>query len=225
MLQQINKKIFVYLFFLIFLGTINNLTLSNFEVPKIKNIEITGLDQNEKKDIVKKLNFLKFENLFFLEKSILEQIILSNKYVEEIIINKNFPETLEVHILKTNILAITFKNGEKYLIGSNGNLIKYDGLDYNELPIVFGKFEVKEFLNFKEKIDSSKLKFSNVKKLYFFTSKRWDIKTIDDKLIKLPRVNVKNSLNQYSILKNNNIFQKTTIFDFRQKNQIITKDG
>lgn len=221
MLQQINKKIFIYLFLFIFLGTVNNLTLSKIELPKINEIKIYGINQKEKENIFKKLNFLRFYNLFSLNENIIKQKIFLNKYVQEITVFKNYPDTLEIRIKKAEILAITSIDGIKYYIASNGNLIKQYQNDYKNLPYIFGEIDVQEFLNFKEIIDTSDFKFQDIKKLYSYPSRRWDIETSKGVLIKLSNFNIKESLNQFSKLFNDMNFQNLTYFDFRQNNQMI----
>ena len=63
MLQQINKKkILLYFSLFILFGTFNN---KNFEITKINQIEITGLDSRNNLELVKNLEFLKTRNLFF----------------------------------------------------------------------------------------------------------------------------------------------------------------
>ena len=66
MRQQISKKIFLYFSLFFLLGTINNKFFNDFNLPKIKNINISGLDKNETIDFLKKLDSLKVENLLFL---------------------------------------------------------------------------------------------------------------------------------------------------------------
>ena len=46
---------------------------------------------------------------------------------------------------------------------------------------------IKEFFKLKEIIDNSNFDYNEIKKLYFFPSKRWDIETKTGQLIKLPK--------------------------------------
>ena len=57
--QQISKKISLYLFFFLLLGSLNNKYLVNKEFPKIKKIDVKGLkirndEFSEKLDLLKK---------------------------------------------------------------------------------------------------------------------------------------------------------------------------
>ena len=67
--QQKSKKILIYLFLFLIIGTLNNKNLNNFDFPKIKKIEINGLDENNNFELLKKLNFIKLENIFFINET------------------------------------------------------------------------------------------------------------------------------------------------------------
>ena len=69
MLQQTSKKIIFFFFLFLFLGTVSNKYLSNLEFPKINSFIVSGIDLEEKNDIIKKLEYLKASNLIFLDKS------------------------------------------------------------------------------------------------------------------------------------------------------------
>jgi len=49
--QKISKKIFIYLFFFVFVGTINNQKITNSYLFEIKNFQISGLEKNYKKEL------------------------------------------------------------------------------------------------------------------------------------------------------------------------------
>ena len=49
MLQRKSKTILIYFFLLIVLGSINNTTLNEIRISKVKNISISGLDGIAKK--------------------------------------------------------------------------------------------------------------------------------------------------------------------------------
>ena len=91
--RQISKKIFLYLFLFILLTTLSNKNLINFQFPNINQIDILGFDQRENNELSKDLEFLKSENLFFLNKEKIKKILNSNNLVESYHIFKKFPST------------------------------------------------------------------------------------------------------------------------------------
>ena len=108
------------------------------------------------------------------------------------------------------------KNGFDYLIGSNGKLI--ENKDFTlELPFIFGDLDISEFLKLKKKIDSSLFEFSEISNLYQYKSNRWDIETRKGNLIKLPKNDIKEILNLYVRMFNEEKINEKTIVDFRQK--------
>ena len=66
--QRKNKKILIYFFLLILVGSINNNSINNLKFEKIKNINIFGLDEKDQKIILYNLNNLDLKNIFFINK-------------------------------------------------------------------------------------------------------------------------------------------------------------
>ena len=219
----ISKKIMIYLLLFFFLVSINNISLTNISFPKIDKIEISGLNIDERKKIKSFINDANFKNIFHLDKQYLKKNINSINIIEQFEIFKNYPSTLKIFIKETKILARTKRNSLDYLIGSNGKLIQND-YSVSNLPFVFGDLDINEFLNFKNEIDQSNFNFEDITKLYYFKSKRWDIETYQGYLIRLSKDNVKNDLNLFIRLSDEDKFKDELIIDFRQKDQIILND-
>ena len=76
----------------------------------------------------------------------------------------------------------------------------------------------------KQNIKKSKFTFSQVKTLYFFPSKRWDILTNNDILIKLPHNHFFDSLNLAYKIINNNDFKNQNLIDLRINNHLIVNN-
>ena len=223
MQRQIIKKINLYLFIFILLTTLSNKNLTNFQFPNINQIDILGFEQKENIELYKNLEFLKSENLFFLNKEKIIKILNSNNLVESYHIFKKFPSKLVLTIDKTNYLAITKKGEKFYFIGSNNKLIKTENRNV-KLPEIFGNFEIKEFIQIKKFIDETKFDYDDIKFLYFFPSRRWDIHTNSGIVIKLPKTKVKEKLNLAHSLLIGDRFEDLTLIDMRQKNQIVVNE-
>ena len=219
----ISKKIIIYLLLFCFLVSINNISLINVTFPKINQIEISGLNLDERKKIESIIYDSNFKSIFHLDKQYLKKEISSINIIEQFEIFKNYPSTLKIFIEKTKILAQTKRNGFDYLIGSNGKLIENKEF-ISELPFIFGDLDISEFLKLKKKIDSSLFEFSEISNLYQYKSNRWDIETRKGNLIKLPKNDIKEILNLYVRMSNEKKIDEKTIVDFRQKNQIILNE-
>ena len=220
--QKKNKKILVYLFLLILVSSISNNAINNLKFDRIKNISISGLDQKNNQILLNKIEKLNLENIFFINKHNLNELINSNSLIEKYEIFKRYPNTIEVKINKTSFFAKINKNGKTFLIGSNGKLIpsKFNNQD---LPFIFGKPNINEFLNFKKKIDKSNLLYEQIEELYFFPSKRWDLKLNSNILLKLPNNFKQETLNNLNKFLKNYDGEKFTL-DARIENQIILNE-
>ena len=91
----------------------------------------------------------------------------------------------------------------------------------NKLPFVYSKSNYIDFVKLKEIIDKSEFKFEEIESFYYFPSNRWDIKTKDGFLIKLPKKNIVNSLKFAELIKTSNKFKNKKIIDLRVSNNII----
>ena len=136
----------------------------------LQSIEVTGLDNNSNFEIQKKLNFLKNTNIFFINKEILDDQINKYNFIEYYNIFKLYPSTIELKLKKTKFLARTIKDGEIFIIGSNGKFINnYNFKNMESLPMVFGQFTTEKFLYFQKTLIKSKLEYENIKEFFFFS--------------------------------------------------------
>lgn len=218
-----SKKIFLYFFLFLIIGTFNNKNLNNFDFPKIKEINITGLDDKEIYELKEKLNFLMANNLFSLNKIKVEEIINSNNLVEYYSVIKKYPSSLRIVIKKTEFLAYVKQNEKTFLLGSNGKLIDNQEMSQN-LPMIFGNFENNNFFSIKKMIDKIDFDYKDIENLFFFKSGRVDIETISGVVIKLPDNQFEESFKLAIKILNDDQFKNIKEIDLRQKNQVVLSE-
>lgn len=223
MQERKSKKIFIYFFLLITISSINNISLNNLKFEKIINIYVSGLNDDENKVILEKIKNLNLKNILFMNKQKIIETLNSNTIIENYNVNKKYPSSIEIKITKTKLLAKINIDEEIFIIGSNSKLLlnKNKNID---LPFIFGKPEIDEFLNFKQIIDESKLSYKLIDDFYFFPSKRWDLKLKNNILIKLPKNSVEEALANANKFLENYKVNKFTIVDLRVNNQIILNE-
>ena len=220
MQKQISKKIFLYLFIFLFLGTPNNKMLLELSIKDSNGFEILSLSKFDDIEIIRELSNHKHENLFLLEKEKIKKIIKKNKIIENYNIYKKYPSDLVVNFEKTELLAVTQMDGVNFYIGSNGNLIEVKNVEI-DLPMIFGNFDLVEFLKLKDLVDESFFDFYDIKNLYYYKSKRWDIETKNGLLIKLPANDLSESFRVFIKIINDTKLQNIQMIDLRQNNQVI----
>ena len=225
MRHSINKyKFFLYLFFFIFLSSIFNFkVLENYQDKfSLKNINIYGLPDDEKKNIKIELNKLRNINIFKItDTKVLEKLNKFN-FIEKIYVNKIIPSSINVYLSKTPIVGKTLINGEQFYIGKNGKLVKSSQLvEKKDYPSVFGKFQVEEYLKLLNTLDALEIDVNEIKKYFFFKNKRWDLQFSNNIILMLPSKNIEKSIIIYKKLLNNDKLINVKIIDLRVSNQIV----
>ena len=215
-----SKKIIIYFFLFLTIGTFNNKNLFNSGFIKLNKISIIGLDEKYNYQLLESLNFLKGKNLFFLNKIEISEIISKNSLVDEYSVFKHYPSTLNIKIDKTNFLAKIKKKGKNFLLGSNGKFTKVDSA-HQDIPFIFGNFDVESFFILKNAIYKSKFDYNEIKILFFFKSGRWDIETKNGLLIKLPKQDIERSFEIILNFLEQDDKKLIETIDLRQENQVI----
>lgn len=223
MLQLIDKKIFFYILIFFLFGTINNKDFKELKFNNISQIKLFGLDVDDKDELLKNLQKFKSNNIFNLNKNEIQNLINKNKTIEDFNIFKKYPSEIIIKVKKTKFLANLNIDGNYYLIGSNKKLISTDSMDM-KLPIIFGKPSIHDFFQLYENIFFSNLEFTDLEKLFFFPSKRWDLKFKNGNILKLPLTSSADIFNIYLKISKYKEFRKNEVFDMRIMNQLIIKN-
>ena len=225
-LFQNNKKILAFIIIFIFLSTISNKFITNKKnFFTIENINIYGVNTYIKKDLHSDLFYLKEKNFFLINKNNIKNILNRKPYIKEFIINKVYPSTLDIKLKTTKIIAKQFKNNRYYLVGENGKLINYDIFEKNNnLPNLFGNTNEKKVKSLNRILKQSKVSVFQFTDIYYFESGRWDLKTNNENIIKLPFNNPNEALDiALKIIDQKNYKKK--IIDLRVANQVIISNG
>ena len=217
-----NKQAAIAIFLFLLLTTFvskKKTIISNF---KLKKIEIENNYFLEEKDIKKSLAEIYNKNLIFINKKDIESALIKNSLIESFLVKKKYPNTLKLKIFEKKPIAILVNKKKKFYLSDKIEIINFNALkNYNDLPYVFGnKKDFKLLYN-----NLKKINFPNniIKKYTLYESGRWDIITVNDKIIKLPLKNYNQNLKNYMDIKSKVNFKKYFLFDYRIENQLILK--
>ena len=229
MLQQINKKkIYFYIFSFLFLTTLINQNLflklnNNF---LLKNIIVKSDTIEIENKIRLSFDYLENINIFLINKKLIKKEIENLLYLENISVKKKYPSTIIINAKKTDLIAVTFLDQKKYYVGNNGKLILSKNIsDNKKLPIIFGKFEVNNFIELKNKLEKNGLDISKIIRYYYHKNKRWDLFFRNDIVIRLPNKELINALKLFQNFKKKNAIKPNTTIDLRIENRLILKNG
>ena len=222
LLTDKKNKVITYLLLLFILSTTTGRYAENQNnySSKINQINIEGLSSRDSSKIYNQLSNIFYKNILLVGEDEILDVINKFNIIEEFSIKKIYPSTINISIKPTKFVAKLSINDQ--LVGANGKLI-VDKENTEKLPYIYGEFNSENFLEFKKKITQSKLTFKEFKTLYFFPSNRWDILTNDDTLIKLPKNNIRESLNLAYKIINSNDFNNKDLIDLRINNHLIMK--
>ena len=223
--RSINKKkIYFYLFILLFLSTTFNFSfVENIRKSKLLNkIDIEGLNKKEQEILKNELSMFLDKNIFFLDESEILKKLDAFKFFDKVYIQKILPSTINVLVKKTRILGITYIDGKKYFVGKNGKLIPSSQIDsIYALPTIFGNFSISEFLILQNIFKKNQIDINKIKKYFYHKNKRWDLEDVNGITIMLPSKKIINSLKIYNSLIENNKIEKLRIIDLRIPNQMV----
>ena len=219
-------KIIILLFSFIFLTTYTpkNLNITNKEKNnffKIKKIEVTNNYKIKESIVFNRLNHLYNKNIIFLTN---KDVLLDLDYLERIEIKKKYPDTIVIKIFETEPLAILYRENKKYVLDSLSNLIVLEeSLNEKKLPKVFGLKAENDFINFFNQLTSNKFPKNRIKSYTYFQINRWDLKLINDQIIKFPSEKRKKAIQQSVELLNREDFKKYKVIDLRIDGKIVVE--
>jgi len=218
------KKRLIIGLLLLFLFSTYNIKFNKtfFSNLQIKKITIENNKIIKDKEIKEKLSFLYETNFFFLRTKKIEKKLREIQFIESYQIKKIYPNNLIIKITEKKPIAIIQKSKQKTYFTARGELIDFRKIKkFEDLPTVFG--DEKSFSTFYVNLKNINFPLKEIKTFYLFESKRWDLLTLKNQLIKLPITNYNKSLLNFISLKDQTNFEKYKIFDYRIKDQLILK--
>ena len=216
------KRLVIALSLLILLTTFNSKQRFVTFQFDLKTIEIENNFLLKDKDIKNLLVSFYNKNLIFLDNNEVKKALMQNSLIESFNIKKKYPSTLKVKIFEKKPIAVLFNKKNKYYLSERIDLIEFKNLpNYQTLPYILGnKDDFKIFYNNLKKIN---FPIDIIEKYTFYETNRWDLKTKNNQVIKLPSKRYTKSLENFLNLKSKNDFEKYQLFDYRISNQLILK--
>ena len=216
------KRLVIAISLLILLTTINSQQIFVISKFNLKTIVIKNNFLLKDEEIKNLLIPFYNKNLLFLDNNKIKKALMQNNFIESFNIKKTYPSTLIIQIFEKKPIAILFNKKNKYYLSERIDLIEFKNLsNYQTLPYILGnKDDFKIFYNNLKKIN---FPIDTIEKYTFYETNRWDLKTKNNQVIKLPSKKYTKSLENFLNLKSKNDFEKYRLFDYRISNQLILK--
>ncbi len=217
------KRLSIALILFLLLSTYN--IQNNFSFNSNLNIKDIIVENNsiiETIEIKNQLRFLYKTNLFTLQTKEIELNLKNIDFIESFEIKKIFPNKIKIKIFEKKPIAILQNKKEKKYYTIKGTVIDFTNIEeYKNLPLVFS--DQKNFKTLYKNLENISFPINEIKTFYFFESKRWDLITKKNQIIKLPIKNYRESLINFMEIKKQVNFEKYKTFDYRIVDQLILK--
>ena len=216
------KRLVIALTLFILLTTISSQQKIIFSKFNLQKVIIENNLLLEDKEIKNLLSPIYNKNILFLKNKEIKKELMKNSYIESFVIKKKYPSTLKIQIFEKKPIAVLINQKDKFYLSEKIDLIEFRNLQiYQNLPYVFGNKD--DFKIFHENLKKINFPLEIIKKYTLYESKRWDLETKNNKIIKLPSENYSKSLKSYLNIKSKNNFKEYKLFDYRINNQLILK--
>ena len=222
--QKIDKRNYIFFYFIIFLilSSIHNSNLKFNNFFNVKKVEVFGLDKKNNILLEKKLVSLIGYNIFTLKRESFK-FINSLNFIKDYSVKKIYPNRVKVFLESAEAISIIKYLNELVVLGNNGKLIEFENLPTN-VPQITGTKNLKKIFQTLKMIDESDLEIEKIMIIEFFPSERIDVEFRNKKKIKFPINLSVDNFNFGSKLLNDDEFNKSRIIDLRIPNKIITYD-
>ena len=216
------KKVILAIVLLILLTTITSQKKKTISKFYLNNLIIENNSLLSDQEIRKSLSAIYGKNLIFLKNKEIEKSLMKKDWIESFNVKKKYPNTIKIKIFEKKPIAILQDKKAKFFLSDKIDLIEFNNNpNLKNLPYVFGN--QRNFKIFYENLKKINFPFHLINKYIFFDSNRWDLETVEKKVIKLPSDNYLDKLERYLDIKDKNNFKKYKTFDFRIKDQLILK--
>ena len=207
------------------LTLLTTISFPNWQPVTKFNLKIINIENNyllKENEIKKSLLPLYDKNLFFLRNKEIENALKKNDFIESFEVKKKYPDKIYIKVFEKKPIAILLKEKKKFYLSDKIEIIEFKKYSHlNNLPYVIGdKDNFKKLFNELKKIN---FPFGIIKRYTLYESSRWDLVTVNKKLIRLPAKNYISGLKNYMLLIEKKNTQKYEVFDYRIKDQLILK--
>ena len=145
------KKFFLWFFLLIFLTTYNYQVEKNsyLEFFSVNEIEIEGVKNSSKKELISRLNTIKSKNIIFLREKDFKEVIKGVDFINSLKIKKIYPKKIKINVVEDLPIGIYLNDsGKEQLLLENNKVIKDHNYKFENLPKVYGEGALEKFSDF-----------------------------------------------------------------------------
>ena len=193
----------------------------------LQNIHITGNNNVQKEDILKRINVKEYKTIFDINLLTIHNRLLMNEWIETLKIERTLPSSITIKIVEKKPIAIwQTKIGDK-LITKDGSIISNANITTfkNHLPIIIGEGANTNAYLILNILRKNQELYNNVWSISYINKRRWNVHFKQGLIVLLPQKDILASWTKIDFLqKKYKIFNiGLTEIDIRNKDQIFAK--
>ena len=204
---------------------LNNFLIKNGFI--INNIQILGIKNISKENIIKIVNKEKKSNILNVSLSNIYNELKNNDWVKELYIERILPNTIKIIIKEKEAVGIWQYEMSNKLITKNGEIISTANVNKFkiDLPIIHGNYANKNANSILKILETNKDLAKNVWSLNYINNRRWNLHFKQGIIVLLPHKGVLEAWNEIiKLQKNYDILNLgLTELDMRNPNKILGK--
>ena len=192
----------------------------------LKAIEVEGLTNLNKDDVLIFFNKFKNNSIFLVPVKEISNEIKKNKWIKEVNIRNDYKNTLKINIQEEIPIGIYENNNQKILFSENLAILEILGKNHNYKNLIsfYGENSI---INSKYLISKIDQDIKNmIQSVIFIENRRWNIKLKNKITLKLPDKNLEEAIKNYRKIYlnlSNKDLKDIEIIDLRIPNQAIIK--
>jgi cell division protein FtsQ len=188
----------------------------------VNDILVIGATQRTAALITNNLAITRGDSIFKLSASQIHDNVIATKWVKSAIIQKKFPNAINIKIIEKVPIAVFQNDNTLSLIGEEGEFIEETGANQPKLPIVLGEaanIMAPAIIRLISKFEFLRNKVEIIK---FVRKRRWDI-VVSGLTVKLPEQGIKQAIGALAkIILHGNINKNTASYiDLRVHGSVI----
>jgi cell division protein FtsQ len=204
---------------------LNNFLIKNGFI--INNIQILGIKNISKKNIIKIVNKENKSNILNVNLSNIYNDLKKNDWVKELYIERILPNTIKIIIKEKEAVGIWQYEMSNKLITKNGEIISTANVNKFkiDLPIIHGNYANKNANSILRILETNKVLAKNVWSLDYINNRRWNLHFKQGIIVLLPHKGVLEAWNKIiKLQKNYDVLNLgLTELDMRNPNKILGK--
>ena len=204
--------------------------LNNFLIKNgftINNIQILGIKNIPKENIIKIVNNEKKSNILNVNLLNIYNNLRNNNWVEELYIERILPNTIKISIKEKEAIGIWQYEMSNKLITKDGEIISTANINKFkiDLPIIHGNHANKNANSILKILETNKVLTKNIWSLDYINNRRWNLHFKQGIIVLLPSKGVLKAWNEIiKLQKNYDVLNLgLTELDLRNPNKILGK--